>query len=50
METYNVIFIVLLSLMPALANIALFLFVVLLIIERLVSWFEAIKRWILLLN
>lgn len=50
MENCDIIFVVLLSLMPALANIALFLFVVLLIIERLVSWFEAIKRWILLLN
>ncbi len=50
MENYEVIFVILLSILPAIVDIALFLFIAGIIADRVITWFKAVKRWILLLN
>ncbi len=50
MENYEVIFVILLSILPAIVDIALFLFIAGIIADRVITWFKAVKRWVLLLN
>lgn len=50
MENYEVIFVILLSILPAIVDIALFLFIAGIITDRVITWFKAVKRWVLLLN
>ena len=44
MENYEVFFVILLSVFPAIADLALFIFIVLLAGECVVSWFRTLKK------